>query len=508
MSDLKNYFNDIIKLNPSFGSFLGYRKYDCEYENTLSPEHRKKYKALLQKYKNTKDKVLRYEVKMGLQGLKYKLYLIPFASHNNEIFNFTFFNQTFYPLKTARDYEYLVRRHEKFMECIDSGIANMREGMKCGMVLPKIICEKMITELESFYKRKGYLISVPKKYEYVFEKYGSKIKELIEFLKGEYIKKCMTGVGVCDLPNGKEIYRYLVKVQTTTNRTPEDIYAFGLKEVSRIKGELEKLKGKMGFKCSLLEFYKKMKADPKNYCATKDGVVQEYARIGKKIRETVMRQYFWDKVKSYELIKVPKDMEEGNAGAFYYPGNKKRVGTFYINTRDIRENPKYSMMALTLHEGIPGHHYQYRYMIEKKIPFYKIYGIEGSAYAEGWGLYAESLGEYDDYSYFGRLSYEIFRALRLVVDTGIHYYGWTYKRALNYMMKYLSFERSEIDSEVERYICIPAQALCYKIGETVIKGLRDDYMRGAGADIRDFHRKILENGVLPLDILKENFRKK
>ena len=508
MSDLKNYFNDIIKLNPSFGSFLGYRKYDGDYENGLSPEYRKKYKALLQKYKNTKDKVLRYEVKMGLRGLKYKLYQLPFASHNNEIINFTFFNQTFYPLKTTRDYDYLVRRHEKFMEYIDSGIVNMREGMKCGMVLPKIICEKMITVLDAFYKKKGYLIKVPKKYEYIFDKYGPKIKELILFLKNDYLKKCMAGVGVCDLPNGKEIYRYLVKAQTTTNRTPEDIYAFGLKEVSRIRGELEKLKLKMGFECSLLEFYKKMKANPKNYCDTKDGVVREYAKIGKEIRETVMRKYFWDEVAPYELIKVPKDMEEGNAGAFYYPGNKKRVGTFYINTRDIRENPKYSMMALTLHEGIPGHHYQYRYMIEKKIPFYKIYGIEGSAYAEGWGLYAESLGEYDDYSYFGRLSYEIFRALRLVVDTGIHYYGWTYKRAVDYMMEYLSFERSEIDSEVERYICIPAQALCYKIGETVIKGLRDDYMRGAGADIRDFHRKILENGVLPLDILKENFRKK
>ena len=132
----------------------------------------------------------------------------------------------------------------------------------------------MIKGLEAFYKKKGYLIKVPKKYEGVFETYGSKIKELIEFLKGEYLKKCMAGVGICNLPNGKEMYRYLVKSQTTTNRTPEDVYVFGLKEVSRIKGELEKLKGKMGFKCSLLEFYKKMKADPKNYCNTKDDVVK------------------------------------------------------------------------------------------------------------------------------------------------------------------------------------------------------------------------------------------
>ena len=235
MSDLKNYFNDIIKLNPSFGSFLGYRKYDGDYENSLSPTYRKKYKTLLQKYKNTKDKVLRYEVKIGLDGLKYKFYLIPLSSHNNEIINFTFFNQTSYPLKTERDYENLVRRHEIFMEYIDSGIANMREGMKCGMVLPKLICEKMIAGIDTFYKKKGYIIEVPKKYEYIFEKYSLKIKELIEFLKGEYLKKCMAGVGVCDLPNGKKMYRYLVRSQTTTNRTPEDIYAFGLKEVSRIK---------------------------------------------------------------------------------------------------------------------------------------------------------------------------------------------------------------------------------------------------------------------------------
>ena len=137
---------------------------------------------------------MRYEVRMSLRGLKYKFYLIPFSSHNNEIINFTFFNQTFYPLKTARDYENLVRRHEKFIECIDCGITNMRDGMKCGMVLPKIICEKMITGLDAFYKKKGYIIKVPKKYEYIFNSYGSKIKELLDFIKDEYLKKCIESI--------------------------------------------------------------------------------------------------------------------------------------------------------------------------------------------------------------------------------------------------------------------------------------------------------------------------
>lgn len=512
ISNLKKYFNDILELNPSFGSFLGDKKYDNDYENSNSKEYIKECKRILEKYKNLpiktiEDEVLHSEVNDNLKGFKYKFYLIPFSSHNNNIINFTFFNKTFYQLKTDKDYKNLVKRYEKFIEYIDDGIKNMKVGIKKGMVLPKLICKKMIIELDKFYETKGYIIEVPKKYEYIFDKYSIKLKELLDFIKKDYLKKCINGVGICNLPNGKEMYRYLVKSETTTNMTPEEVYSFGLKEVKRIRNELEVLKKKMGYNCSLLDFYKKMKNDPKNYCKTKEDVVKKYDEIGKNIAKTVIPKYFWKNVTPYELKAVPKDMEEGNAGAFYYPGNKKRVGTFYINTRDIKENPLYNMMALTLHEGVPGHHYQFRYMIENKIPFYRIYSIDGTAYAEGWGLYAESLGDYDNYNYFGRLNYEIFRALRLVVDTGIHYYGWTFDKAVSYMMKYLAFEKTEIESEVERYICIPGQALCYKIGETVIKNLRDSYMKKDGADIRDFHEKILENGVLPLNILQDQFSK-
>jgi uncharacterized protein (DUF885 family) len=257
ISNLKKYFNDVLKLNPSFGSFLGYKKYDNDYENSNSKEYIKECKRILEKYKKLpiktiEDEVLHSEVNDRLKELNYKFYLIPFSSHSNNIINFTFFNKTFYQLKTDRDYENLIKRYKNFIVYIDDGIKNMKVGIKRGMVLPKLICNKMIIELDKFYETKGYIIEVPKKYEYIFDKYSIKLKELLDFIKKDYLKKCINGIGICNLPNGKEMYRYLVKSETTTNMTPEEVHSFGLKEVKRIRNELEILKKKMGILFSII----------------------------------------------------------------------------------------------------------------------------------------------------------------------------------------------------------------------------------------------------------------
>lgn len=377
----------------------------------------------------------------------------------------------------------------------------------------------MIERLDKFYNEKNYVIKeVPEEYAGIFKLYGRKLKELIVFIKTKYLKKCINGHGLYYLPNGRNMYKYFVKQKTTTDKTPSEIHRTGLKEVARLKGEFELLKTKMGFgNLTLLEFYDKMRNDPNNYYTTSAGVIQGYETARNKIEEIVMPKYFKTQVKPYEIKAVPTELEEGSPGAYYYPGSKTRAGVFYAYMGDVSKtpngNPKFNMVALTLHEGNPGHHYQFQYALDKNIPEYRVYAIDGTAYSEGWGLYAESLGDtlYDQttaegrYNYYGRLNYEMFRALRLVVDTGIHYYGWSHKKALDYMLKYSSLEKSELDAEVERYICWPGQALAYKTGQMFISDLQAKYMKKSGANIKDFHDKVLENGVLPLELLGNQF---
>ena len=523
MSNLELYFNDLLELNPSLASFLGRREYDNDYENPLSSEYKKKMKKIISKYKNVPvktldDEILRYIIdeKNRKKKVKNLALLPPLYSFRNNIITFTSSNKQFYPLETSEDFENLVKRHKKFMKFIDSCIKQMKEGMKRRVVLSKFICKRMIERLDKFYNDKSYVIEeVPEEYAGIFKQYGRKLKELIAFIKTKYLKKCINGHGLYYLPNGKNMYKFFVSQKTTTDKTPREIHQIGLKEVARLKGELELLKTKMGFSSlTLLQFYDKMRSDQNNYYTTSAGVLQGYENTKAKIEQLIMPKYFRTQVKPYEIKAVPKEQEEGSPAAYYYPGNSSgRAGVFYVNTKNIKENPKFNMVALTLHEGNPGHNYQFQYALDKGIPEYKVNAIDGTAYSEGWGLYSESLGDmlYDQttaegrFNYYGRLNYEMFRALRLVVDTGIHYYGWSHKKALDYMLKYSSLEKSELDKEVERYICLPGQALAYKIGQMFISDLKTEYMKKAGADIKDFHDKVLENGVLPLKLLGEQF---
>jgi uncharacterized protein (DUF885 family) len=521
MSNLELYFNDLLELNPSLASFLGRREYDNDYENPLSSEHKKKMKKIIYKYKNVPvktldDEVLSYIIEEDIAQHKVKNIdlLPPLYSFENSILYFSDTNKQFYPLKTSQDFENLVKRHKKFMKFIDSCIKQMKEGMKCGVVLSKFICKRMIKILDKFYNDKSYVIEeVPEEYAGIFKQYGRKLKELIAFIKTKYLKKCINGHGLCYLPNGKNMYKFFVLQKTTTDKTPREIHQIGLKEVARLKGELESLKTKMEFgSLTLQQFYDKMRNDPKNYYTKSEDILQGYEDTKATIEQKIMPKYFRTQVKPYEIKAVPKEQEEGSPAAYYYPGNSSgRAGVFYVNTKNIKENPKFNMVALTLHEGNPGHNYQFQYALDKGIQDYKVYSTDGTAYAEGWGLYAESLGdalynqatEEGRFYYYGRLNYEMFRSLRLVVDTGIHYYGWSHKKALDYMLKYSSLEKSELDTEVERYICLPGQALAYKIGQMFISDLKTEYMKKPNADIKDFHDKVLENGVLPLQLLGE-----
>lgn len=527
MSKLELYFEGVLKLNPSLGSYLGRREFDAYYENVLSSEYKKGMKNLLSKYKNVPiktldDKILRYVINQGTSSSKVKnIDLLPtLYSFENVIMEFTSSNKQFYPLETSRDFKNLVRRHKQYMEFMESSIKHMKRGITREVVLSKFICKRMITRLDKFYNDKNYVIEkVPEKYGYIFKEYGRTLKKVIDFIKTTYLKKCIKGHGLKYLPNGRNMYKFFVEQKTTTDKTPNEIHQIGLKEVSRIKSELELLKTKMGYgNLTLLEFYDKMRNNPNNYYTTSERIIEAYKSIRDLIEKTVIPENFKSTVAPFEIRPVPKEQEDGSAGAFYNPGNSSgRAGVFSVNTANSSEipngNPRFNMVALTLHEGNPGHHYQYQYALDQGIPEYRTYVSDGTAYSEGWGLYAESLGgalydlntEDGRFNYYGRLNYEMFRALRLVVDTGIHYYGWSHKKTLNYMLKYSSLGKSELDKEVERYICLPGQALAYKIGQMFISDLKTEFMKKSGADIKRFHEKVLENGVLPLELLGEQF---
>jgi uncharacterized protein (DUF885 family) len=521
----EQYFKDYLALYPSFASFLGDRSQDGRWENTLDRSHNIKYGKLIKKYakelrkydgsRNIDISILRWLINDSQEGMKYPFGYLPIDSFQNSIIDFTFQNKNMYPLKTKHDVHNMIKRHEMFIEYIDAMMKKMKQGMKKRVVLPKIICKRVIESLKGYLQNKGYMIDVKVSsniYHNMVERYKVQVERFVRFLEKKYYKACRDTIGMANMPWGKGMYRYLVRSQTTLDITPEYAHNLGLKEVSRISEIMNQVKVQLGYPkdISLQEFYKAMLGNKSNYFSSDALLMSRYHEIQRYINNNIVKKNFKQNVDDYLIKRIPKSLEKTSAGAFYYPGSVMgtRKGTFYVNMRDLKENPKYTAMTLSLHEGKPGHHYQFQYMIEKKIPIYRMYSVNSTGLVEGWALYTESLGDYTNnpYDHFGKLTYELFRAVRLVVDTGIHYYNWSFEEAVNYMMKHLAMAKSEIETEVERYICIPGQALCYKIGERKIMNLRHRYLRHFGntsENIKQFHEYILEEGCIPLSILEK-----
>ena len=494
------YFSDKLALYPSIASFLGDRRSDAHYEDAMSPEMLAKSKELFQKYKGAieakrkksqltmEDMTLSWEIKIGLEGLKFPFEQLTMNSFHNVVSDLAFGESQFYPHPSQT-------RYHDYVAVLRTVIYNMKQGIASQHVLPRCICEKLITAIQEFIDAKLCIKGTE-----------AVVREILEFLKHDYLPACRSTIGFCDLPQGKEMYRHLIREQTTTNMSPEEIHVYGLKEVKRLEADLRRIQEQLGGQKqeSLFHFYKHMLANPDYICKTTANIMKGYRDMQKRIKDTVWKENFSYALKQeYHIKKVPKDMEDSSAGAFYvpssyYPGGFE--GTFYVNTRNLRENPIYSMYALSLHEGF--HHYQSQYMIENKVPSYMIYSITNSAYPEGIALYAEELGDYSDpLEEFGFLTSAIFRAARLVIDTGIHWYGWTWKKAIDYMTHHVPLSADEITTEIERYICYPAQALCYSIGRKVFVENREKYLKAFPGDIKGYHTLLLEDGQLPLHLI-------
>jgi prolyl oligopeptidase len=336
-------------------------------------------------------------------------------------------------------------------------------------------------------------------------------KKFAEFFDKEYFPHCFTSVGAWQLPQGDKFYAHCARSFTTTSLTPDEIHEIGLKEVARIRAEMERIKEKVKFQGSLLEFFEHLRHAPEFYFTDAKDLLTAYQAFCKRVDPQLPKMFKTLPRIPYGVEPIPEHMAPDTTAAYYRPpaADGSRAGTYFVNLYKPEARPKYEIAALSLHEAVPGHHLQIAIATElQDVPeFRKQTGF--TAFVEGWALYSESLGEelgvYDDpYSKFGQLTYEMWRAIRLVVDTGLHHKRWTREQAIDYFRQNSAKTELDIVNEVDRYIGWPGQALAYKIGELKIKELRDRAKTKLGTryDQRTFHDVILRNGAVPLDVLE------
>lgn len=339
--------------------------------------------------------------------------------------------------------------------------------------------------------------------------------KLEKFIREQYLPRARQSIAASDLPDGKAWYAWRIKTQTSTNLTAQQIHDIGMAEVKRIRAEMERVKAQTGFKGTLQEFFIYLRTDPKFYFTDKEELLRTYRDIAKRADPQLMKLFKTLPRTPYGVIPVPSYAEKSQTTAYYNGGSVEsgRPGYFYANTYALETRPKWEMEPLTLHEAVPGHHLQISLAQEMgDLPEFRRYGGY-TAFVEGWGLYSESLGEEmgfytDPYAKFGQLTYEMWRAVRLVVDTGMHALGWSRQQAIDFFKDNAGKSEHDIVVEVDRYIVWPGQALAYKLGELKIKELRAYATKELGPkfDVRLFHDEILRNGALPLSVLETHIK--
>jgi uncharacterized protein (DUF885 family) len=437
--------------------------------------------------------------------------------------------------KNARDYSNMIARLQKVPEVVDQTIAWMRKGMEAGITPPAVtlrdvpqqIRNQLVDEpdqspmLGAFKQFPASVDSLQqatlkKQAEAAFsEDVAPAFEKLLAFVENEYLPAARKSIAMRDLPNGEAWYAFNVKEMTTTDLTPEQIHQIGLSEVKRIRGEMDEIIKSSGFEGTFEKFLVFLRTDPQFYHETKEGLLREYREIAKRADPELMKLFGTLPRTPYGVIPVPSYAEKSQTTAYYQRGSVEagRPGNFFANTYALNTRPRWEMEALTLHEAVPGHHLQLALQDElEDVPWFRRFGGY-TAFVEGWGLYSESLGVEmgfykDPYSKFGQLTYEMWRAIRLVVDTGMHHLGWSRQQAIDYFMQNAGKQEHDVTVEVDRYIVWPGQALAYKIGELKIKELRayaTDTL-GEKFDIREFHDQVLGKGAVPLSVLEANIK--
>jgi uncharacterized protein (DUF885 family) len=542
------YFEEYLALNPLLATSIGDPRYNDRFEVSISPDWRARNERLQRGYLERikaiepdrlgpQDRisygVFRSAREMDIEGLRFPGYLIPLNQFYSVPSTFVQLGSGSgqQPFKTVQDYDAWLKRVDGLVAWTDQAIVNMREGVAKGYTLPRVLAERVLPQLQSQVVVRpedssfwGPIEDMPQDFpaaerERLTAAYRSMIetkivptyRRLHDFMRDEYLPKCRDTVGLGALPDGKAWYAYNVRQITTTDYTPGQIHAMGLAEVERIRNEMRKLMKQVGFEGDLDAFFDFMKTDPRFFYSDPAAQIRGYVDIKNRVDRNLPRLFEIMPKADYEVRAVEPFREKSASGGAYQAASEdgSRPGIFYVNTYDMKSRPKWAMDALSLHEGNPGHHFQISIQREQRdLPKFRRFGGY-TAYSEGWGLYAESLGKplglYEDpYQYFGMLQGELWRAIRLVVDTGLHAQGWTRQQVLDYMAANSAAGEARSVSETERYMAIPGQAVAYKIGQLKIQELREKAERELGPrfDIRKFHTVVLANGALPLHVLQ------
>ncbi len=544
----EEYFEAYLQQNPILATSIGDPRYNDRFVVGISPA------AIAAEEKLQRDSLARlqtvdravlpaadqlsYDIfrtgrERDIEGFKFPDELIPlnqFYSTPNSFAQLGSGNGM-QPFKTVQDYDNFLKRLDGFVAWTDQAIVNMKQGVQRGYTLPRVLAERTVPQLEAHIVAKpedslywGPIAQLPAEFsaadrERLTQAYRAAIetkvvpayRKLRDYMRDEYLPKTRLSDGMEGLPNGKAWYAYNVKRVTTTDYTPEQIHQIGLDEVKRIHGEMEAVMTQVGFKGTRNEFFKHLNTDPQFFFEHRDDLIAGYDAIRKRVNPQLPQLFETLPKADYEVRAVEPFREKSAAGGQYQAANEDgtRPGIFYANAYDLRARPKWAMEALSLHEANPGHHFQISIQREQQgLPKFRRFG-GFTAYSEGWGLYAESLGKElgmytDPYQYFGRLEGELWRAIRLVVDTGLHSKGWTREQVLEYMDENSSAAEARRVSEAERYMAIPGQALAYKIGQLKISELRARAEKELGPkfDVRKFHTAVLMDGALPLDVLE------
>ena len=542
------HFERNLELNPVSATFIGDNRYNDRMANFVSADYlaasdaldREFLQRLLEIDRDQLDyqEQLSYDIfrinrEQSLEGRQFPFELIPV----NQFWSITnFFAQlgsgaSAHPFKTVRDYEDFLSRADDFADMSDTIVARLKEGAQKGVVQPRILMEKLLPQVDAHVVDNvedslffAPVRNMPEEFseedrERLTAAYEDKITNTIipayqrisNYLGDDYLSNARETVGLYAQPDGEDWYAYMVRLRTTTDMTPDEIHQIGLDEVARIHGEMQNVMEEVGFEGDLKEFFEFVNTDPQFFFDEPEQLIQGYRDMADHIKTLAEDLFEIFPKTGFEVRRVEPFREKSASGGSYQAGTAdgSRKGVFYANAYDLSARPSWAMESLYLHEAIPGHHFQIMIQRENEdLPNFRRYG-GFTAFSEGWGLYAESLGKEigvytNPYQYFGGLNAELWRWIRLVVDTGIHAKGWSRQQVLDYMYENSAVAEARAVSEAERFMAIPGQALAYKVGQLKIRAIRDSVEERLGEqfDVKAFHTEVLKDGAMPLSMLE------
>jgi uncharacterized protein (DUF885 family) len=549
---LEEHFERNLVLNPISATAIGDYRYNDQYVNSIGPEHRAKVHDLNTDFLvrlgdidrdelNAQDQIsydlFKLKREISLAGERFPSHLAPMNQFRSATSSFVRLGSGSgqHPFETVQHYDDFLGRIDGFVIYIDQAVENMREGVQQGITQPKVLMNKYVPQVQSQLvdsaEESGFytpIANMPDTFSAADrERLTAAYKEAIEnkiipafsridnFMGDNYLAAARDSVGLLDLPDGEAWYEYKVRQITTTDLTPEDIHQIGLDEVARIHGEMRAVMQAIGFDGDLNEFFEYVFSDPKFFYSEPEQLIQHYQDMSAHIESLAPTLFELFPKTPFEVRRVEPYREASAAKGSYQSGSPdgSRPGIFYANAYAVGSRPKWDMQSLFLHEAIPGHHFQISLQREnEELPrFRRFSGF--TAYSEGWGLYSESLGKElgvytDPMDYFGSLNAELWRSIRLVVDTGIHAKGWTRQQVLDFMYANSATSEARAVSEAERFMAIPGQALAYKVGMLKIREIRAnaEAQLGDSFDVRAFHSEVLKDGPMPLSMLESKIQ--